>query len=760
MRFIRFATSCRWVLSLLVLLALGGALYLGIYRIHLWILQKPVLGKLTFSTELNEKRTFDVGRFEVSWTPAHGGKLSITHNTIPNKSLWESLPAIAFIHAGHGKAAISERRGMFTIRESRPHLLHNQHIHTITLENQKVLILGEWRDNASGSKAYYRFELWEDQENVLAFALNSDDPSLNRLYLTYASDPEECFFGFGEQFTRFNLKGSRLPIFVSEQGIGRGSQPLTFLVNLAAGAGGSWYTTYAPVPHYLSSKLRSLYLDTYAYSVFDMRYPHFVQIQVYTNVLQGGILAGQTPAELIEAYTTQSGRMHCLPDWILEGAVVGIQGGTERVHHVWQQMKSHDVPVAAFWLQDWVGQRTTIVGKQLWWHWELDSDHYPLWDELRDALTQDGIRIMTYVNPFLIDPETKRRFSRNFFHEATTNGYLIKKADGQPYLIQNTDFSAALVDLSNPSAYDWMKAIIRDNLIGTGASGWMADFGEALPCDALLHSGESAEVYHNRYPEVWAKLNREVIEETGTPEDYVFFMRSGYQKSPNYATLFWLGDQMTSWDAYDGIKTAVTGLLSSGISGYAFNHSDIGGYTAVALPLFTIRRTPDLLMRWMELNAFTTIFRTHEGINPELNHQIYSDVTCLSHFSRCAKMYVAWEAYRKQLVREAAETGLPVVRHPFIHYPDDKEIQKICYEQFMVGDVFMIAPVLDPGEQSVECYLPAGCWTHLWTNHVYPLEQGKRVVVDAPLGKPAVFFKTDAPPAVQFVNKLQEYKLL
>jgi hypothetical protein len=44
----------------------------------------------------------------------------------------------------------------------------------------------------------------------------------------------------------------------------------------------------------------------------------------------------------------------------------------------------------------------------------------------------------------------------------------------------------------------------------------------------------------------------------------VFFMRAGYRSSPGAAALFWLGDQMTSWQRHDGIKSAVTGLLSGG----------------------------------------------------------------------------------------------------------------------------------------------------------------------------------------------------
>lgn len=159
----------------------------------------------------------------------------------------------------------------------------------------------------------------------------------------------------------------------------------------------------------------------------------------------------------------------------------------------------------------------------------------------------------------------------------------------------------------------------------------------------------------------------------------MFFMRAGFRDSPKWASLFWEGDQMVSWQANDGIKSAVVGLLSSGISGYAFNHSDIGGYCAVNLPFIKYKRSEELLLRWMELNAFTTVFRTHEvttthntityihyvhkfssinvvflfyqGNKPSCNAQFYANDTTLSHFSRLAKIYKAWKFYRMQLVK-------------------------------------------------------------------------------------------------------------
>jgi alpha-glucosidase len=478
--------------------------------------------------------------------------------------------------------------------------------------------------------------------------------------------------------------------------------------------------------------------------------------------MTGQILSGETPVELIELYTEYSGRMRLLPEWILSGAVVGLQGGTDKVLDVYDELEALGTPVAALWLQDWVGQRETYFGMQLWWNWELDEDHYPGWDRLREQLERDDVRLITYIGPWLADDvkKEKKNHRRNLVEEAERRGYLVKNREGEPYRVKTTDFSAAFVDLTNPEARDWIKDVIKEELIGNGASGWMADFGEGLPYDAVLFSGADPKSYYNRYAEEWAELNREAIREAGRGEDIVFFNRSGYTRSPRYSTLFWLGDQLVDWDEHDGIKSAVTGLLSSGLSGYSLQHSDIGGYTAIDNFLLKYHRSKELLMRWIELGAFTVVFRTHEGNRPKVNHQIYSDRETLRHFDRFAKVYAAWKPYRMELVKKASETGIPVVRHPFIHYPNDPEVLGLNY-QYMVGPEFMVAPVLDPGSDSVEIYLPAGKWVHLWTGERYGLPQrGAYVTIPAPIGEPAVYYKEGSAEGTRFREELERRGLL
>uniref|UniRef100_A0A7N0TA50 Alpha-glucosidase n=1 Tax=Kalanchoe fedtschenkoi TaxID=63787 RepID=A0A7N0TA50_KALFE len=595
---------------------------------------------------------------------------------------------------------------------------------------------------------------------------------INRVWFTYSSEDGERFYGFGEQFSHIDLKGKRVPIFTQEQGIGRGDQPITLAANLVSyRAGGNSGTTYAPSPFYMTSKMKSLYLEGYNYSVFDLRRKDRVQIQIHGDSVQGRILYGRSPTELIEAYTWSIGRPSVLPEWIISGAVAGMQGGTDSVRLMLERLKSYDVPICAFWLQDWVGRRETIIGSQLWWNWEVDAERYWGWRELIKDLGNQNIKVMTYCNPCLAPADAKPNFRRNLFEEAKELDILVKNKEGGPYMVPNTAFDVGMLDLTHPDSRRWFKGILMD-MVSDGVRGWMADFGEGLPVDAFLYSGEDPVSAHNRYPELWAQINREFVEEwksscgesekEATDESLVFFMRAGFRNSPMWCALFWEGDQMVSWQAHDGIKSAVVGLLSSGISGYAFNHSDIGGYCAVNLPIISYKRSEELLLRWMEFSAFTIVFRTHEGNKPSCNSQFYSNHRTLWHFSRFAKVYQAWKFYRTQLVKEASERGLPVCRHLFLHYPNDKRAQSLSHQQFLVGTEILVVPILDKGKKKVKAYFPMGeneAWLHIWTGKLYS-QPGREALVEAPLGHPAAFVKAGSTVGSTFLENLKELNLV
>jgi alpha-glucosidase len=684
--------------------------------------------------------------------------LQVAHQKAPDWIIWDTVTDGSFLTAEIATAAIREfgtPEGSFEITDTVSASFKQPTIRTIVADGNTAAVTG----TLSGDARTIPYKLAFEAVSIshLRFVITVGAADVNRIRLIAGSVADEAILGFGQQLTYVTQKG----FLVQEHGVGRGQPVVTEIIDHLANRGGTPFVTEAPAPHYLTSRLRSLFLENTEYSTFDMRQSDQIEIKVWSAIMTGRILYGRTPLELIEAFTEYAGRMRVLPDWIHEGLILGTQGGTDVVRSKIAAANKAGIPLAGVWLQDWPGVRVTSTGRQLWWNWQLDEGYYPGWKQLVADLERQGARMLTYINPFLSTEEGHN----SLYTEALARGYLVRKADGTPFLNRNTSFSAALVDLSNRDARSWIKGVMKREMIEkAGASGWMNDFGEALPFDGKLHDGADPAIWHNRYAQEWARVAREAIEEAGRGDDIVFFDRSGFTQSPGAATLFWLGDQIQNWSEYDGIKTAVVGMLSGGISGASLIHSDTGGYSAFKFEVAgreipIIARTPELMMRWTELNAFTAVLRTHEGLVPAIAAQFDSSPELLAHTARFAKVYKGLAAYRKRHVAAAAAHGHPLTRHLFLHYPNDCNTYGLRY-QFLLGPDLMIAPVVDRGATSVEVYWPEGAeWVDLWTG-ADAGRAGEWTRVPAPLGRPAVFLRKGAEAANEIISGLRDANVL
>ncbi|MFA9398395.1 MAG: alpha-glucosidase, partial [Clostridiaceae bacterium] len=344
-------------------------------------------------------------------------------------------------------------------------------------------------------------------------------------------------------------------------------------------------------------------------------------------------------------------------------------------------------------------------------------------------LNKNDVKFLGYINPYLAI-EGKQ------FKEADENGYLVKNSTGETYRIDMGAFLAGIVDLTNEKAFEWYKNEIKINMIDFGLSGWMADFGEYLPTDAVLYSNESAEKIHNLYPMLWAKLNKEALEETGKKDDIFFFTRSGYSGTQKYSTMMWAGDQNVNWSLDDGLPSVIVSALSLAMTGYGLQHSDIGGYTT----LFSMKRTKELFQRWAEFAAFTPLMRTHEGNRPDDNWQFDHDEETLLHFAKMTRVHKELKIYIKDLVRENSLKGIPVMRPLFIHYEQDEKAYITKYE-YMFGKDILVAPVIKKGETKKDVYLPKDNWVNLFTGEE---NDGGIIKVACPIGVIPVFYRRDS----------------
>ncbi|NCA67006.1 MAG: alpha-glucosidase [Clostridia bacterium] len=342
-------------------------------------------------------------------------------------------------------------------------------------------------------------------------------------------------------------------------------------------------------------------------------------------------------------------------------------------------------------------------------------------------LKAQGIHFLAYINPYLIK-------DGEMYNYCKEKGYLIKNSAGEIYHIKSTTFDAGMMDLTHPDMVKYLKeTIIIKNMLELGIDGYMADFGEYLPVDSVLYSSEDAKILHNEWPVIWARINREAVNDSGREKDVFFFTRSGYNAAQKYTTIMWNGDQHTDYSYDYGMPCVIPASINLGFSGLCATHSDVGGYISFG----SLRRDAELFVRWMEMNTFSLLMRTHETVRPENNAQ-YDDEKVIKYSVKLTNVHKLIKPYLLHCMKETAD-GLPVMRAPFYEFNDMAEY-KSDYVYMLGSDIF-VAPVLLAGADRKKLFLPQGEWVHMFSGKSY---QSGEQIVDAPLGSPAVFYRKDS----------------
>lgn len=633
--------------------------------------------------------------------------------------LYAFRPDDVLLHAGTGQNTFSMTRGSFTIKE-RNLSLEPLRVRKISLaENAAVLTL------TTGTA---KLEIAGDRLDVSFEGLNR----YNRMVIALPAEPHEHVYGTGETFSEFDLRGQKVNVWVAEHQNAKMLAKKTLKIHLGLSVFDrkqkfSNYETYYAQPTFLSSRRYFFHSRSTARCVFDFTKPDVHTLKI-DSVAGFRIGFGDTFEDVLRELSAVLGRQPELPDWVYDGAILGIQGGTDVLLRKVETCLDHGMPVTGAWIQDWEGRRVTAFGKQLMWNWEWDRELYPKLDEVIADLRKKNIRVLGYCNPFLA-------IEKPLYKEASAHGWCVKDKNGKDYLVTITTFPAAMVDLTNPDAYNWLKEIIKTNMIAFGLSGWMADFGEYLPTDCVLYSGEDPELVHNTWPARWAQLNREAVEESKKLGELFFFTRAGFSGTPQSSLMMWNGDNHVDFSVDNGLPSVIPAMLSLTCSGFGLSHSDTGGYTTFG----KMRRSEELYMRWCEMNAFSLLMRSHEGNNPDLNAQFDASETVLRHQTHMARIHCLLKPYLQKAVRQCAETGVGVVRPLFFYYDEPRAYTE--HTAYLLGRDILVSPVLKKGAARREVYLPDDEWIELWTGKAFG---GGTYTVDAPIGRIPVFYRRNA----------------
>jgi alpha-glucosidase len=620
---------------------------------------------------------------------------------------------------GRGRPSIAMMRGNFRIDDA-PDLLRLRH----TWRVADALLFSE----REGDEPLLSLRLAERWGCDGVLQLRALRPDLDRITLRVSGLAGSALYGGGEQMSYLQLNGRRFPIWTSEPGVGRDkSDPFTQAMDAAGMAGGDYWTTNYPQPTVLSSDGIALHLDAACYSVLDAS-GEGLAFEIWQGAADIEVTAAASMPALVGRLSERFGRQPMLPSWARGGAIVGLKDGENSFSRL-DRMIDAGVAVTGLWCEDWAGIRQTSFGRRLFWDWQWNAQRYPDLPRRIEGLHARGIRFLAYANPYLA-------VDGPMFAEAAAGRHLALRQDSdEPYAVDFGEFDAGVVDFTREETAAWFaERILGREMLDIGIDGWMADFGEYLPTDVRLASGESPMTAHNRWPVLWAEVNARALKSRGRWGDALFFMRAGFSGVQEHCPLLWAGDQSVDFSRHDGINTVVTAALSSGLVGNAYSHSDCGGYTSLGHKV----RTAELLHRWYELSAFSPVMRSHEGNRPEDNLQVDSSPELLAGFAAWSRAHKALAPYVTHLCEEAAATGLAAQRPLALHYGDDGETAGI-QDQYLYGRDLLVSPVLEEGAESRRLYVPSGEeWRDLWSGR--RMDAGWHEVA-GPIGRPPVLMR-------------------
>lgn len=299
------------------------------------------------------------------------------------------------------------------------------------------------------------------------------------------------------------------------------------------------------------------------------------------------------------------------------------------------------------------------------------------------------------------------------------------------------DIGASAQDESDAGRY-WAKHL---DVFRLGVDGWWPDEGDRLAITPRLT--------RNRMYWEGPQIERPNL------RPYALH-RNGYAGIQRYGWL-WSGDVDSMWKT---LEAQVPVGVNTSLSGVPFWGTDTGGFVT------TKELTGELYVRWFQFSAFCPLFRSHgrtwklrlpwgwntgnlgppelegygrnagvpdtkELLNPEI------EPICRKYLELRYRLM----PYLYTAVREAHDTGLPIMRALWLHYPADARAVERG-DEYLWGRDILVAPVTEKGATSRRLYLPRGVWYDFWT--LEKVEGGREITRPVDLATMPLYVRAGA----------------
>lgn len=301
------------------------------------------------------------------------------------------------------------------------------------------------------------------------------------------------------------------------------------------------------------------------------------------------------------------------------------------------------------------------------------------------TLNKKGFRVTVWIHPFFNVDSTS-------FYYAGSNFMLVRQFESMvPAITPWWDGKlAAILDVSNQSAVDWFLSKLLYLKQTYNISSFKFDAGETSWLPHVYSNAKMslnpAEMYPIKWVELAAKADQTFHQE----------VRVGYktQKHPIFVRMM---DKMSNWGHDNAFKTIIPCVFTYGLLGYPFVLPDMIGGNA-----YKNRPDPELYIRWLQLNTFLP------SMQYSIVPWIYNE-TIIKIAQKFTKMHETYSDVLLKYANVATQTGEPIIRPLWWIAPDD-DVALTSEDEFLVGDEFLVAPVMEAGARARDIYFPDGRW--------------------------------------------------
>ena len=270
--------------------------------------------------------------------------------------------------------------------------------------------------------------------------------------------------------------------------------------------------------------------------------------------------------------------------------------------------------------------------------------------------------------------------------------------------LMNKDIDALWLDSSEPD-YQQKSTSDYDYVTGTGQT-WR-ELRNAFP---LAHVGGVHD--HFRADALAGK--------TGLADKRVSILtRSAFAGQQRYGANTWSGDVTSSWE---NLANQIPAALNFSACGIPYWNSDIGGFFTGAFGGVGDHNWRRLYMRWLQFGTFTPMMRFHGTNTPREIYQFGNEndgIGDYDHILKYIKLRYRMLPYLYSTAWQVASADATFMTALPIAFNSDKN----CYDikdQYMFGDAFLVAPIIQDHTNQRDVYLPADHkWVDFWTGETH-----------------------------------------